>query len=101
MRDYLKREKKLGIKEIKDEIKEVIGKNTKANFNHKTVSILKSLICCSMFRKREKLRWDPGNRNVLYFLKGRERLNKEMDLSNIVHNMRKVKYMMKILLEKD
>jgi hypothetical protein len=91
----------LGIKEIKDEIKEVIGKNNKANFNHKTLSILKSLICCLIFRRRDKLRKDPSKRNVLYFLKGRERLNKEMDVANVVHTLRKVKYLMKILLDKD
>jgi hypothetical protein len=89
------------VKEIKDEIKEGIGRARRANFNHKTTSILKSLICCWMFRKKKFLRYDPERRNVLYFMKGRDRLDKEMDLAYMVHNIRKVKYLMKMLLDKD
>ncbi|CDW77920.1 UNKNOWN [Stylonychia lemnae] len=100
-REQLQREQNLGVKEIKEEVKQVIGKDNKANFNHKTVSILKSLICCLILRNRTKLRNDPSRRNVLYFLKGRQMLNKEMDIAWIVHQIRKVKYLMKILLDKD
>ena len=48
-------EKKMGIKEIKDEIKEVTGQN-KAKFNYKTLDILKSYLCCLCCRKYSYLR---------------------------------------------
>ena len=54
-----------------------------------------------MFRDRKTLRYKPETRNVLYFLKGRQRLDKEMDVANMILDIRKIKYLMKILLEKD
>eukprot|EP00347_Sterkiella_histriomuscorum_P022902 403336727 len=101
VRDQIEREHHLGVQEIKDEIRQVIGKANKASFNYRTMSILKALACCLIFRDRKTLRKDPGKRKVLYFLKGRQRLDKEMDLGYIIHNIRKVKYLMKILLDKD
>lgn len=56
LREQLDREHKLGVKEIKDEIKQVVGKANKASFNYKTLSILKALICCLIFRDRKGLR---------------------------------------------
>ena len=52
-------------------------------------------------RKRGDLRYSADRRNVLYFLKGRQRLDKEMDVANMILDIRKIKYLMKIMLEKD
>jgi hypothetical protein len=93
-------DKKLYVSDIKDEIKEVIGEN-KADFNYKTTSILKSLICCLSCRRRSTLRKNARHRNVLYYEKGFERLDKELDIANIINNIRRVKYLMKIFLDKD
>ncbi len=79
----------------------MIGKKNKADFNFKTVGILKSIICCWMFKERKSLRYKAETRNVLYFLKGRQKLDKEMDVANMILDIRKIKYLMKIMLEKD
>lgn len=65
---YMKKaiNKKLGIKELKTEIKEVIGCN-KAHFGYKTTSILKSLCCCFLFFKWKTLRNNPSMRNFLFY----------------------------------
>ena len=86
--------------EIKNEIKDVVGLK-KMNFNYKTTSILKSLFCCLSFRKRSALRTNPRHRNILYFSKAFERLDKELDLSYFIKSLRKAKYLMKVFLDKD
>ena len=55
-----------------------------------------------MVRKRESLRMSNAkNRQVLFFLKGREMLDKEMDLSYIVRHVRILRYFLKTVLDKD
>jgi len=93
-------QEKLGTDQLKGEFREKMGVN-KANFNYKTTSILRSLICCLILRKRRSLRKDPNYRNTLYYLKGFDRLDKEMDLSHIILTIRKLKYMFKVFFEKD
>ena len=62
----------------------VMGEN-KANFNFKTLGVIKSYICgLRIIRARDKLRKDPEVRQVLYFNKGLERLDKEADIGYIV-----------------
>ena len=73
----------MGVKEIKDEIREVTGMN-KAKFNYKTANILKSYLCCLCVRKYSYLRENKNFRQKLYFEKGYEKLNKELDLAYFV-----------------
>jgi hypothetical protein len=47
------------------------------------------------------LRFEEKDRNLLFFNKGFEKLDKELDISNLVKNIRNSKVLMKILVEKD
>jgi len=38
---------------------------------------------------------------MLFYQKGEDRINKELDVLYILKNIRKIKYLMKILLDKD
>jgi hypothetical protein len=40
-------------------------------------------------------------RKKLFFEKGSEKLNKELDIGSLLNSIRKFKYLMKILLAKD
>ena len=92
---------KSGKTRIVKSMKKVIGEG-KANFNFKTMGVLKSYICClRIVRNREKLRKTPELRQVLYFNKGLERLDKEADLAYIVQNVRIMRYFLKSVLDKD
>lgn len=73
----------MGVQEIKDEIREVTGQN-KARFNFKTKDILKSYLCCLCARGYRTLRNNRGYRNRLFFEKGYNKLNKELDLAYFV-----------------
>jgi len=59
-------------------------KERKANFNHKTMGIIRSLICLYALRSRESLRKNKATRNQLYFNKGLEKLDTELDMGYIV-----------------
>ena len=74
----------------------------KADFVYKTTSIIASILCCRMARKREFLRkHSPATRQVLYFAKGREMLNKEMDIAFIIRHVRILRYFLRTVLDKD
>jgi len=79
----------------------VTGRVNVADFKLKTLGILKGMLCCTIFRKFPSLRKTPGNRQLLFYQKGEDRINKEMDVLYIMKNIRKIKYLMKILLDKD
>ena len=58
--------------------------------------------CLRMLRKRENLRTEShASRQVLFFLKGRERLDREMDISYIIRHVRILRYFLKTVLDKD
>lgn len=71
------------MKELKDEIRDVIGYN-KANFNFKTIAILKSYLCCRICMNRKTLRNNPEYRSNLFYEKGFEALDKELDVAYII-----------------
>lgn len=76
--------------------------NGKAKFVFKTSGILKSLFCCRFTASREYLRQKNANsRQALYFLKGREMLDKEMDVAFIIRHVRILRYFLKTVLDKD
>ena len=65
-------------------MKKEMGEN-KDNFTFKTIGVLKSWICgLRILRAKDKLRVNPELRQVLYFVKGLERLDKEADIGYIV-----------------
>ena len=82
-------------------MKKVMGEN-KAHFNFKTLGVLKSYICgLRIIRNRDDLRGHPELRQVLYFRKGLDRLDKEADIGYIVHQVRVMRYFLKTVLDKD
>lgn len=91
----------LGIQEIKDEINLVTGRTFAADFKLKTLGILKAMLCCLIFRKWPFLRQSPSKRQILFYQKGEDQINRELDVLNILKSIRKIKYLMKILLDKD
>ena len=79
-----------------------LGKGRKVNFSFKTTNIIAMLACCRIIRKRESLRMQShASRQVLFFLKGRERLNKEMDIGYVIRYVRILRYFLKTVLDKD
>ena len=71
-------------KRIMDSMKKTLGYTGKANFNHKTFDVLKHHVCLRVIGDRRKLRDHPKTRNALFWNKGREALDKEMDLAYIL-----------------
>ena len=70
--------------EIKESMKKVLGLRDKANFNHKTIDVIKQHICLRKIANRDKLRYSAPKRNSLFFIKGQEALDKEMDIAYII-----------------
>ena len=79
---------------------DVLGKN-RADFNHKTIGVLKNMICCRNMRKRESLRDSLSTRNDMYFMMGLNAMNTECDIGYIVRQVRILKYFLKTVLDKD
>ena len=63
--------------------------------------MLKHHLCLRVLSDRRKLRNDPKKRNALFYNKGKEALDKEMDLSYILRQMRILRYFLKTVLDKD
>ena len=88
-------------KRLFDSMQLVLGKG-KVNFSFATMGIIKMMVCLRIIRSRKYLRnKSKGTRDVLYFLKGRERLDKEMDISYIVKHVRILRYFLRTVLDKD
>ena len=82
-------------------MQKTLGKG-KANFVFKTSGILRMLVCCQIARNRNWLRNKSAKtRQVLYFMKGRELLDKEMDIAFIIQHVRILRYFLKTVLDKD
>ena len=79
----------------------VLGK-TKVNFNFKTTGIIGMMFCLRIMRKRESLRMKSrATRQVLFFLKGKDKLDKEMDISYVIRHIRILRYFLRTVLDKD
>lgn len=87
--------------DIKESIKRVLGFTGKANFNHKTWDVIKQHICLRVVANRTKLRFNQKKRNSLFFIKGQEALDKEMDISYIIRQVRILRYFLKTVLDQD
>ena len=58
-------------------------------------------LCCRFIRSRESLRNSKRRRQTLYFQKGLQVLDKEMDVGYIIRQVRILRYFLKTVLEKD
>jgi hypothetical protein len=88
-------------KRLYDSMMKVLGKG-KVNFSFKTTNIIGMMACMRLLRKREYLRMHShSTRQVLFFLKGRDQLNREMDLSYVIRHVRILRYFLKTVLDKD
>ena len=86
---------------IFDSMLAVLGKG-KVNFNFKTTGIIRMMFCLHIVRSRSWLRMKShGTRQALFFLKGREALNKEMDIGYVIRYVRILRYFLKTVLDKD
>lgn len=82
-------------------MQKTLGKG-KADFVYKTKGILATVICCRLARSRQFLRrHSAATRQVLYFTKGRDMLDKEMDVAFIIRHIRILRYFLKTVLDKD
>ena len=63
---------------------DVLGYGNKASFNHKTFDVLKQHLCLRVINNRTKLRMKAKTRHALFFIKGQEALDKEMDIAYII-----------------
>lgn len=52
-------------------------------------------------QKRKSLRNNPRHRTILYYEKGFERIDKALDMAEIIKSQRVTKQLVKILLDKD
>ena len=86
---------------IIESMRKTLGYVQKANFNHTTIDVLKHHICLRIIGDRRKLRDHPKTRNALFWNKGREALDKEMDLAYILRQVRILRYFLKTVLDKD
>lgn len=65
-------------------MKKNFGDFTRANFDYKTISVLKQYLCCRMLRDRSSLRKYRQTRSDFYFYQGLDHLNKESDMAYII-----------------
>ena len=92
---------KEGVDRLYESMHKVLGK-VKVDFNFKTSGIIKMFGCLRLIRNRDKLRKkSKDTRQVLFFLKGREALDKEMDIGYVIRYVRILRYFLKTVLDKD
>ncbi len=78
-----------------------LGKG-KVDFDFKSTNIITMMACMRFLRERKFLRYkSKDTRQVLFFLKGRERLDKEMDIGYVIRQVRILRYFLKTVLDKD
>ena len=63
--------------------------------------MLKQHICLRAIANRDKLRMHPKKRNALFFIKGMEALDKEMDIAYIIRQVRILRYFLRTVLDHD
>jgi len=93
-------DKRLGYNEIKDKMLDKLGYKT-LKYDYKSFSIFKSLICCHILKSRQKLLKNNETRKLVLFNKGMERLDKEIDIVEMVKKFRKLDVIVRFLLKKD
>lgn len=74
----------------------------RAKFDMKTWSVMKLFLCCRVcVLDRQKFRYKKSTRDDLYFMKGKEKMDRELDVGYIVHQLRVMRYFLKTVLDKD
>lgn len=76
-------------------------KQKKAKFSFKTTDILWSLFSCVYFMPRSYLRRTTSRRVILNYKLGLEKVDKSLDISNIVLKLRQLNFFMKMMLQRD
>ena len=86
---------------IFDSMQNNLGKG-KVDFDFKSTNIISMMACFRHFRDRKFLReTSQSTRQVLFFLKGREKLDKEMDIGYVIRQVRILRYFLQTVLDKD
>ena len=100
---YAKREAeyKQGALPLKKSMQKVSGKGSQVEFKMFSTNLIAMYLCCRFMRANDTLRRYPKGRQVLFFNKGLEHLNKEMDLGYIIRHVRILRYFLKTVLESD
>lgn len=70
----------------------------KAKFDFKTTDILKSIFCCTYCLSRNSLRKSPAKRVVLNYKLGLEKIDKSLDIANIISKLRQLNFFMKMMI---
>jgi len=73
----------------------------RARFSFKTMDILKSLFCLTYFTPRPYLRKTVWGRTVMNYKMGVEKIDKDMDVANIITKIRTLNQFMKMILDVD
>lgn len=73
----------------------------RARFSYKTLDIFKSLFFCTYFKSRSSQRNTIWGRTVMNYKLGIEKIDKEMDLANIINKIRSLNQFMKMMLDVD
>ena len=83
----------------KNKIKKLVRQD-RAKFNFATCQILRMLLGCKYSCGRERdLRKSTWGRTVLNFRNGEQKIDKEMDIANILFAIRNLKKFMKMILD--
>jgi hypothetical protein len=93
-------DKKLGYHEIKEKMLDKLGYKT-LKYDYKSFSIFKALICCHILKKRAKLLRNNETRKLVLYNKGVEKLDKEIDIVEMVKKFRKLDIIVKYIFSKD
>ena len=91
---------KTGKAQIKQSMLKNLGEG-KVDFTMKTFGIIRMLFCLRIAKPTQKLRKKARTRESMYFLKGREQLDKEMDIGFIIRHVRILRYFLKTVLDRD
>lgn len=86
----------------KKEMRKMIQED-RAKFSYATCDIIKAIFCCVAFCPIRKLRTMPFKftRTIMRYKQGEEKIDKELDISNIILRLRTLNYFMKMILDKD
>ena len=82
-------------------MKRSLGFTNSADFKHKTWDIIMHHVCLRAVNDRTRMRFNKSTRKNLFFEKGKEYLDKEMDVAYIVRQIRLLRYFLKSVLDKD
>ena len=83
-----------------DSIQQGLGMN-KAKYTYRTGEIIRKFAFCRILRTRAQLRQKEEWRQLLYYSKGLEALDREVDIGYILDQLRITRQFLKTTLNKD